>query len=321
MNTAKSQQRPRGERAELPLVVVLGTGGTIAGTATGDPTEPGYTAGVLDVDTLLGGVPALAGLARIETEQVANIDSKDMDAATWCRLAERVRANLVRPEVSACVITHGTDTLEETAYLLHLLHDGAKPVVLTAAMRPATALDADGPQNLLDAMRAAVDPATRELGVVCVLHGLVHAARDVTKAYVRKVDAFSSGEPGPLGWVGSTGVRRNRVPSAEVGAPFVLPPDGNWPRVEIVMSHALADGALVRALMSQADRPAGLVVAGTGNGTVNRALQAELDAAQANGTVVRYASRNGALSGGEAHGLNAVKLRVRLQLELARGDA
>lgn len=302
--------------------MVLGTGGTIAGTATGDPTEPGYTAGVLSVEQLLAGVPALAALAHIEAEQVANIDSKDMDAAVWLRLAQRVQAHLARPEVSGCVITHGTDTLEETAYFLQLLHSGDKPVVLTAAMRPATALDADGPQNLLDAVRAAVDVRTRGLGVVCALHGRLHGAREVSKVHGRRVDAFSSGEAGPLGWVDAAGVRVNRKPAPEPGAPFALPSGvQTLPRVDIVTSHAGVDGSVVRALLAQPDPPAGLVVAGTGNGTVHRALQAALDDAQRQGVVVRVGSRTGPVIGGGDDGLNPFKLRVRLQLELlARGS-
>ncbi len=319
MNTAKSQwEAPQ----VLPRVVVLGTGGTIAGTATGDPTQPGYTAGVLRVEQLLEGVPALAALAKIEAEQVANIDSKDMDAATWLRLAQRVRAHLARPEVCGCVITHGTDTLEETAYFLHLLHRGDKPVVLTAAMRPATALDADGPQNLLDAVRVAVDARSRGLGVVCALHGRLHGAREVTKAHGRRVDAFSSGEAGPLGWVDASGVRVNRRPVSEPGAPFDLPAGvQSLPRVDIVTSHAGADGAVVRALLAQPDTPAGLVVAGTGNGTVHHGLQAALDEAARRGMAVRVGSRTGPVIGGADDGLNPSKLRVRLQLELlARGS-
>ena len=304
---------------ELPQIAVLGTGGTIAGTATGDPSLRGYTAGVLHVDALLRGIPALSRLAQIHTEQVANIDSKDMDLATWTRLAERVAHWLAQPQIAACVISHGTDTLEETAYFLQLVHRSNKPVVLTAAMRPATALDADGPQNLLDAVRVAVQPQACGLGVVCVLHGRVHAARDVTKAHTSRVDAFSSGDRGPLGEVDGDTLRLWRQPAAEPGAPFAIPAADAWPRVEILLNHAGADGALVRCLVANsALQPPlrGLVIAGTGGGTVHQQLGAALHWAQQQGVRVEIASRVGPVRGGPDDGLNAVKLRVRLLLEL-----
>lgn len=304
----------------LPQIVVLGTGGTIAGTATGDPSLPGYTAGVLSVDALLQDIPSLSRLARIHTEQVANVDSKDMDLSVLSRLAVRVAHWLAQPEIEACVITHGTDTLEETAYFLQLVHRGDKPVVLTAAMRPATALNADGPQNLLDAIRVAVQPQARGLGVVCVLHGRVHAARDVTKANSHLVDAFSSGERGPLGEVDGDDLRLWRQPIAEHGAPYAIPDQDAWPRVEMVFSHAAADGALVRGLVGAAAlQPPlrGLVVAGTGGGTVHRQLEAALQWAEQQDVQVRIASRVGPVRGGAEDGLNAVKLRIRLQLELS----
>jgi len=303
-----------------PRIVVLGTGGTIAGTATGDPTLPGYTAGVLSVDALLEGIPSLSRLAQIHAEQVANLDSKDMEVAVWTRLAERVAHWLAQPEIAACVITHGTDTLEETAYFLQLVQRSHKPVVLTAAMRPATALDADGPQNLLDAVRVAVQPQALRLGVVCVLHGRVHAARDVTKASTHRMDAFTSGERGPLGEVDGDSLRLWRRPDTEPGAPFAIPPADAWPRVEIVLSHAGADGAQVRCLVANsALQPAlrGLVVAGTGGGTVHQRLQEALQWAEEQGVRVAIASRVGTLRGGAEDGLNAVKLRVRMLVELA----
>ncbi|MEW6560448.1 MAG: asparaginase [Pseudomonadota bacterium] len=308
----------------FPQIAVLGTGGTIAGTATGDPSLPGYTAGVLGVDALIQAVPALGDIAQMQTEQVANVDSKDMSFAVWTRLAERVMHWLAQPQIRACVITHGTDSLEETAYFLSLVVPPDKPVVLTAAMRPATALNADGPQNLLDAVRVALHPDARHFGVVCVLHGVVHAARDVAKVSTHAVEAFSSGERGPIGEIDGQELRIWRKVPPEGGAPFALPKKDCWPRVELLMNAAGVDGAVVRCLLeSRSLQPPlrGLVIAGTGGGTVNRELEAALQEAEARGVAVKVASRVGPVRGGDDDGLSAVKLRVRLLLELAVADA
>ena len=318
-----SQLIPTTSPAARPQIVVLGTGGTIAGTATGDPSMPGYTAGVLGIEALLQAVPALDSLAHVHTEQVANLDSKDMSFAVWTRLATRVTQWLAQPHIQACVLTHGTDTLEETAYFLSLVLRSNKPVILTAAMRPATALNADGPQNLLDAVRVAVHPGARELGVVCVLHGAVHSARDVAKVSTHAVEAFSSGERGPLGAIDGASLRLWRRAEPEVGAPFPVPREDGWPRVELLTNAAGVDGALVRCLLdspSVSPRLRGLVIAGTGGGTVSHELEAALQAAEARGVRVHVASRVGPLRGGESDGLSAVKLRVRLLVELAASD-
>ena len=300
-----------------PGVAVLGTGGTIAGVATGDPSLPGYTAGALGVDALLERVPALKRLAAVEAEQVANIDSKDMDVTVWCRLAQRVAHWLAQPQIAGCVVTHGSDTLEETAYFLHLVHRSSKPVVLTAAMRPATALDADGPQNLLDAVRTAISPVARGLGAVCVLQGRVHAARDVTKARADSIDAFASGERGPIGRLRGDDVEIWRRVPDEAGAPFEVPDPARWPRVDLLVSHAGADGRLLRSALRDADRPHGVVIAGTGNGTIHSEIESAMAEARAQGVRIEIASRVGPLHGGADDGLNAVKLRVRMLLELA----
>ena len=155
------------------MLVILGTGGTIAGQAADAADNVGYKAGQLAVEQLIQAVPSLRNYP-LECEQVAQLDSKDMDFATWQRLARAVARHLARPEVQGLVITHGTDTLEETAFFLQRLLAPTKPVVLTAAMRPATALQPDGPQNLLDAVRVASLPSAR--GVLTVLAGKVFAA-------------------------------------------------------------------------------------------------------------------------------------------------
>ena len=187
-------------------VVFLGTGGTIAGASADATDSIGYAAAQRSLLELLADlqslVPALSRTA-IEAEQVAQIDSKDMGPAVWQLLAGRVAHHLARPEVAGLVITHGTDTLEETAWLLQRVLAPTKPVVLVAAMRPATALSADGPQNLLDAL--AVARTTGARGVLAVLAGRVHSAGDLRKVHPHRLDAFDSGDAGPLGVVEAVG--------------------------------------------------------------------------------------------------------------------
>lgn len=298
--------------------VILGTGGTIAGTAeVGD--NIGYTAAQLGVAQLLVSVPALSGLS-IEAEQVAQLDSKDMDFATWRVLAQRVAHHLARPEVGGVVITHGTDTLEETGYLLHRVLAPTKPVVLAAAMRPATALQADGPQNVLDAVTVARQPTA--CGVVAVLAGAVWPASELRKTHSYRLDAFSAGDAGPLAWIEEGVLRTLRAwPASSPLGLQVLEP-AQWPRVEIVFSHAGADGRLVDALV--ADGVDGLVVAATGNGTVHHSVEAALLRAQAQGVSVLRSTRVGAgavlAKPGDAlpaaGALTPVQARVELMLEL-----
>lgn len=308
-------------------IVVLGTGGTIAGTSSVAGANVGYTAGQIGVQQLLAAVPALEQAAggALVAEQVAQLDSKDMDFGVWARLAQRCAAHLADPAVAGIVITHGTDTLEETAWLLHQLLDAAKPVVLTCAMRPATALVPDGPQNLLDAVTLAAEPAAR--GVLVVAAGVVHGAREVSKVHPLRLDAFESGDAGPLGWVEAGRVRWAHgraplVPAPPHAALLPLLEGGAWPRVEIVMSHAGADGALVDWLVDKG--VPGVVVAATGNGTLHHALEGALVRAVAAGVRVRVASRSSQgrmleLQGApwdDAQGLSPVKARVSLLLEL-----
>ncbi len=179
-------------------LVVLGTGGTIAGTSADPGDHTGYRAGSLTIAQLLQKLPGIDTTA-IDSEQVAQIDSKDMDHATWQRLAQRIVHHSARSEVGAIVVTHGTDTLEETAYFLHRVLPANKPVVLTAAMRPATALHPDGPQNLLDAAMVARSPGAR--GVVAVIAGKLIGGADLRKLHPYRLDAFGSGDAGLLGVV------------------------------------------------------------------------------------------------------------------------
>ncbi|KQW43524.1 MULTISPECIES: asparaginase [unclassified Roseateles] len=302
------------------LIVILATGGTIAGTAQSATDGVGYTAAQLRVEDLLTAIPGLA-TRQLEAHQLAQLDSKDMDFATWQLLANAVQAQLDRSEVGGIVITHGTDTLEETAYFLHRVLAPTKPVVLTAAMRPATALAADGPQNLLDAVHVAATPDAA--GVVVAFAGRVHDATQVRKAHSYRVDAFESTDGALVARVEEGAVRLlGRWPQGEaLGLAHIAKPVQDWPRVDVVINHAGQDGRIVQALLAAGVD--GIVAAGTGNGTLSVALDAALRDAEARGVRVVRSTRCDAgpvmaLPGllPSAGALSPVKARIELILSL-----
>jgi L-asparaginase len=326
-------------------IIVLGTGGTIAGTAASSSDHTGYTAAQIGVATLLQSVPGMQlalGGTELLSEQVAQLDSKDMDFDTMLRLAQRCAQHLAQPQVKGIVITHGTDTLEETAYFLHRVIPSAlqsKPIVITCAMRPATSVEADGPRNLRDAVIVARDAKAK--GVLAVCAGDVHHALYVQKIHTYALNAFSSGEtalsePGAVAkireeqvhWVGTADLlmRNMASPPAMYGKfaiNLIVNTPNAWPHVEIVLNHTQASGSMVRALLAASkpeDPLRGIVVAGTGNGTVSDALQTALYEAQASGVEVMITSRCawGGVRGGihDGSSLSAVKARIELVLKL-----
>ncbi|WP_076997095.1 asparaginase [Variovorax sp. KK3] len=328
MADSKQQTRRR--------VIVLGTGGTIAGRAAASGDNIGYTAGQVGVTELLEGVEAPSGVA-VQTEQVAQVDSKDMSFAIWRTLAERCAHWLADPDVAGLVITHGTDTIEETAFFLQSVLAPSKPVALTCAMRPATALTPDGPQNVRDAIAVASSAGARGVTVVCA--GTVHSAFDVQKVHTYRIDAFSSGDAGPVAYVEEGAMRELRPwptsapePARQAFARVVRAV--RWPRVEILFSHAEAGGSIVDLLVAErqsgaAEPVQGLVLAATGNGTLHEALQAAALRAQAAGIGVVRATRcvqgrilptPGAVLR-DAGALTPVKARIALMLELMASQA
>jgi L-asparaginase len=321
-------------------LVFLGMGGTIAGTAQSAGDNVGYTAAQVGVAALLESVPGLQGVVGahlVHAEQVCQIDSKDLVPADWVALLGRLTHSLAMPDVTGVVVTHGTDTLEETAYFLSraipLELQAHKPVVLTCAMRPASSLAPDGPANMADAAAVALCNGARGVLVVCA--GKIHSAAQVQKVHPYRVDAFDSGEAGPLGLVEEGRVRlltEFPLPQATQKSVDVAGLQAaGWPRVELLLSHAGAQGSLVRALLrpDAAEAPLrGIVVAGTGNGTVHKDMEAALLQAQAQGVRVVRVSRcaygqvvgdsPAARSGGFAsYGLSAVKARIALMLDIA----
>ncbi len=303
-------------------VVILGTGGTIAGTAASAASHVGYQAGVLTAAELLAAIPALRG-PTLEPETVASLDSCDMDHATWAALAERAAFHLARVDVAGVVVTHGTDTLEETAYFLHRTVRASKPVVFTAAMRPATALSPDGPQNLFDAVTLAREPGVR--GVLAVLGGRIFGAADLRKVHGYRVEAFDAGDAGEMGAV-EDGRVRNFRPWAQpevTGAALLALPVAHWPRVDVLMSHAGVRGELLDAAVASGAR--GVLIAGTGNGSVHASLLMAARRALAAGVPVWRASRCqlGGVVGTAPEALTSaatlppVQARIELMLTLA----
>ncbi len=306
-------------------IVILGTGGTIAGLSGNAASNIDYTAAQVGVSALVG---ALAGLDDIQTEQVAQIDSKDMTFEVWTALANRVHHHLSQNDVQGVVITHGTDTLEETAYFLQAVLNPIKPVVLTCAMRPASALAPDGPQNILDAVTVARHDGARGAVVVCA--GDIHGALDVQKVHTYQLNAFGSGDAGLIGFIEEDSLNLVRNWPFDQQTPAQAAPENiailnqtmTWPKVEIVMNYAGANGAVVDALTSGGVQ--GLVVAGTGNGTVHQSLEAALLSAQARGVQIVRATR---CTQGRvlprtddrfvsSNGLSPAKARIKMMLSL-----
>src|SRR6185503_10680924 len=200
----------------LPNVVVLATGGTIAGAAASDVTA-GYTSGQVGVEQLLAAVPQAGKLAALSGEQVSNIGSQDMDDAVWLKLAKRVNEIAAADDVDGIVITHGTDTIEETAYFLSLVVKTSKPVVMTASMRPSTALSADGPLNFYNAVAVAADPFAADRGVLVVMNDWIHSAAAITKTNTTAVQTFASPLRGLIGTVAYGATEYYRYPVGKIG--------------------------------------------------------------------------------------------------------
>ena len=254
--------------SSLPRLLLLATGGTIAGRASDVISLNRYSAGDIAAEELLQSVPQLKQLAEIEVEQIANVDSADLTFAHWQSLVTRLREALAAdPDLAGVVITHGTNTMEETAWLLHLLIDDPRPVVLVGAMRPATALSADGPLNLFQAVQVAVSPEACGQGVLVVMDGQIYGPRDVTKVATQGVGAFASPGSGPLGWVDDAGVHlpmasaSRQVPFAELAFPE------QWPQVVIVYGCVEPEPLMLTACLKAGVQ--GLVFTGTGSGQLS----------------------------------------------------
>jgi L-asparaginase len=319
---------------ELPVVWVLSTGGTISGKGASSTSLAEYKSGALLGEELVAAVPEIKQVATIKVEQIANVSSTDITIANWLTLANRINAIFAGdPAVAGVVITHGTNTLEETAYFLNLTVKDDRPVVLVGAMRPASAISADGPLNLLNAVRTAAAGEARGKGVLVVLNDEINGARDVTKTNTYRVETFRGGELGLLGYVDADAVvfyraslkRHTARSEFDVGGLTTLPV------VDIVYSYVQPSTAMAQALVSAGAK--GIVFAGTGAGLVSTAERdamkpfASLPAETrpvlvrsnrtGNGRVVRLAEYD-ALGMVPADNLNPQKARVLLMLALTR---
>ena len=313
----------------MKRLLLLATGGTIAGCADDSATLNDYTAGVLGGEALLAAVPQLQDLATISVEQIANVDSADLLFEHWRALVGRIRAAFAAdPELAGVVITHGTNTLEETAWLLQLTIDDPRPVVLVGAMRPATALSADGPLNLLQAVQVALSTAARGHGVLVVMDGQIHAAQRVTKVATQGVGAFASPASGPLGWVDDAGVHLpmasgpRQVPFADLDLPE------QWPRVPILYGCVEPEPLMLNACLNAGVE--GLVFTGTGAGQLSAGEREALEAWSGPQPLMLRSNRCGSgpvydtpedrqlglLAAGD---LNPAKARVLLLLALIAG--
>ena len=275
------------QEKKLPNLVILATGGTIAGAAaTG--TQAGYTSGAVTIDAMLAAVPGITELANIKGEQIANVGSQDMSFAIMLTVAKRCNELLASPDVDGIVITHGTDTMEETAFFLNLVVKSDKPVVLVGSMRPSTAVSADGPLNLYNAVGVAADSHAKGRGVLVMMNDWIHGAHSLTKTSTTAIQTFMS----PLrGLVGVSSYGKNDFYSSPewkhtTASEFSVTNVTSLPRVDIVFACADMSADLIDACVANGAK--GIVIAGVGNGNMNKAsLEAAANAVKKGVVVVR----------------------------------
>jgi L-asparaginase len=284
--TASAQSKPK--------IKLLATGGTIAGAQTSS-SEIGYKAGSFSVDTLINAVPQLKNIADLSGEQVANIPSQTMNHEVWLKLAKRVNEVLAEKDTDGVVITHGTDTMEETAYFLSLVVRSDKPVVLVGSMRPATAISADGPINLYNAVALAANPEARGLGPLIVINDEIHYAREAQKMNSTELNTFQSPNRGRAGVMNVGNAHFFWKIDTRFGAKSEFSVDGmttnSLPRVDIIYSYANLGPDIVDFMVKQGVK--GIVLAGVGDGNSTDAVIAALSEAAKKGVPVVRATRTG----------------------------
>ena len=314
------------QQKDLPNVVILATGGTIAGSAESG-TQAGYTSGQVGIQTMIDAVPGIKDIANVTGEQISNVGSQDMSVEIWLKLAERINELLASETVDGIVITHGTDTQEETAYFLNLVVESDKPVVTTGSMRPSTAVSAEGPLNLYNAVAVAANPKSKGHGVMVVMNDQIHSAQAVTKTNTTSVQTFMSPMQGLMGAVLYGQLEFYRGPHGINTTESVFSVKGvtELPRVDII--YASADGSADLIDLAVKAGAKGIVIAGVGNGNMNGAMLKACKKAVDKGILVVRSTRvptgyvlrnaevnddeNGTIASDE---LNAQKSRVLLML-------
>lgn len=310
-------------------ITILGTGGTIAGFIDSTIATTGYTAGAIDIDVLIKAVPQIRDLADISWEQIANIDSSNMCDEIWLRLAKKI-AKLFAEGIDGVVITHGTDTMEETAYFLNLTIKSDKPVVLVGAMRPSTAISADGPKNLYNAVALVANKEAKNKGVMVAINDKILSARGVVKTHSLNVDAFSSPDFGDLGYIvdGKVFFYNNVTKAHTKNVPFDVSKLTSLPKVDILYSYSNdGSGVAAKALFEHGTK--GIVVAGSGAGSIHKNQKDVLKELLKKGLKVVVSSRVVAgcvavsdsdekLGFISAEDLNPQKARVLLMLALTK---
>jgi len=315
----------------LPNVVILATGGTIAGTGATSTTTVGYTAAKVGVDALIAAVPELKKVANVRGEQVMQIASENMNNDAWLKLAKRVNTLLAQSDVDGIVITHGTDTIEETAYFLDLVVKSKKPVVIVGAMRPSTAISADGPINLYNAVLLAGSKEAVGKGVLVTLNDQINAGREVTKTNTSTMDTFKTPELGFLGYIQGSKpyFYRQSTRKNTVDTPFDIMNLDKLPQVDIVYGYANMNPIALNAFVAAGAQ--GIIHAGVGDGSLNNTVLPSLSEARKKGVVIVRSSRVGqgiVARNGEADDdkldfvvsdtLNAQKARILLMLALTK---
>jgi L-asparaginase len=277
-------------KQHLPNIVILATGGTIAG-AGASSVRAGYTAGKLPIKDLLNALPEASKVANIDGEQVASVGSQAMTDSVWLKLAKRVNELAQRPDVDGIVITHGTDTQSETAYFLHLTVKTNKPVVLVGAMRSATAISADGPKNLYDAIVIAASKSAEGRGVLVTMNEEIYSAREVTKTSTTSTATFKAPNTGPLGYIydGKVAWYHSSLRKHTTESVFDVSNVSELPKVDILYGYSNADPALVDCLVNNGTR--GIVIAGVGNGNIYPTVETKVREAVTRGVIVVRASR------------------------------
>ena len=268
-------------------VVILATGGTIAGAAASG-TQAAYTSGAVTIDAMIAAVPGLTNMANIKGEQISNVGSQDMSFEIMLKLAKRINELQKVADVDGIVVTHGTDTMEETAFFLNLVVKGEKPVVMVGSMRPSTAVSADGPLNLYNAVGVAIDPNARGRGVLVVMNDWIHAAHSLTKTSTTAIQTFMSPLRGVVGVAtyGKNDFYNSPQWKHTSASEFDVTNVNKLPRVDIIFACADMPPDLIDA--SVANGAKGIVIAGVGNGNMNKAsLEAAARAAKKGVVVVR----------------------------------